>query len=160
MGDRQIFLNKSQSKKFNFYKNNSCKKSCVNYFFVTGKFFVKGGIQRGCPLLASGGVAVEQKSNVSAISCPTSNIACSKPRTHLKRRKLVRKKLQEVYSEFTQRLHLVYSSDRQVCQPRKRLTVEIFQYFCLCHIIIKVIIIYRVNLRDNTFGLNFSIAAR
>jgi hypothetical protein len=73
----------------------------VNYFFVAGKFFVKGGIQRGCPLLASGGVAVEQKSNVSAISCPTSNIACSKPRTHLKRRKLVRKKLQLIYREPT-----------------------------------------------------------
>gem|GEM_PF-5618552 len=43
---------------------------------------------------------------------------------------------------------------------RERLTVEIFQYLCLCHIIIKVIIIYRMNLRDNTFGLNFGIVAR
>jgi len=73
----------------------------VNYFFVTGKFFVKGGIQRGNSPLASGRVAVEQKSNVSAISCPTSNIACSKPRTHLKRRKLVCKKLQLIYRKPT-----------------------------------------------------------
>jgi hypothetical protein len=102
-------------KKINFYKNNSRKKVVWIIFLVTGKFFLKGGIQRGNSPLASGRVAVEQKSNVSAISCPTSNIACSKPRTHLKRRKLVRKKLQEVYAEFTQRLHLVYSSDRQVC---------------------------------------------
>ena len=43
---------------------------------MTGIFFVKGGIQRGNSPLASGHVAVEQKSNDSAISCPTSNIAC------------------------------------------------------------------------------------
>ena len=60
----------------------------------------------GCPLLASGRVAVEQKLSDSAISCPTSNIACRNRHTYLKRRKLVRKKLQEVYSESTQRLHL------------------------------------------------------
>ena len=47
----------------------------MNYFFVTGTFFVKGGIQRGNSPLASGRVAVEQKSNDSAIYCPTSNIA-------------------------------------------------------------------------------------
>jgi len=40
----------------------------VNYFFVTSKFFVKSGIQRGNSPLASGGVAVEQKSNVTAIA--------------------------------------------------------------------------------------------
>ncbi len=34
-------------------------------------------------------VAVEQKSSDSAISCPTSNIACCKFWTYLKRRKLV-----------------------------------------------------------------------
>ena len=68
---------------------------------MTGTFFVKGGIQRGNFPLASGRVAVEQKSNDSAIYCPTSNIACSKPRTHLKRRKLVLKKLQLIYRETT-----------------------------------------------------------
>ena len=68
---------------------------------MTGIFFVKGGIQRGNSPLASGHVAVEQKSSDSAIYCPTSNIACSKPRTHLKRRKLVRKKLQLIYRKTT-----------------------------------------------------------
>jgi hypothetical protein len=51
--------------------------------------------------LASGRVAVEQKLSDREISCPTSNIACSKPRTHLKRRKLVRQKLQLIYKETT-----------------------------------------------------------
>ena len=76
----------------------------MNYFFVTSTFFVQGGIQRGNSPLASGHVAVEQKSSDSAISCPTSNIACSKPRTHLKRRKLVRKKLQLIYRKTTESL--------------------------------------------------------
>ena len=62
--------------------------------------------------MASGHVAVEQKSSDSAISCPTSNIACSKPRTHLKRRKLVRKKLQLIYraptGEYTESLTNLY----------------------------------------------------
>jgi hypothetical protein len=43
--------------------------------------------------LASVNVAVEQKSNVSAISCPTSNIACRNRHTYRKRRKIVRSKL-------------------------------------------------------------------
>ena len=73
----------------------------MDYFFVTDKFFVKGGIQRGNSPLASGGVAVEQKLSDREISCPTSNIACSKPRTPLKWRKLVRKKLQLIYREPT-----------------------------------------------------------
>lgn len=34
------------------------------------------GESKGVSPLASGRVAVAQKSNVSAISCPTSNIAC------------------------------------------------------------------------------------
>jgi hypothetical protein len=43
--------------------------------------------------LASVNVAVEQKSNVSAISCPTSNIACRNRHTYRKRRKIVRSML-------------------------------------------------------------------
>jgi hypothetical protein len=84
----------------------------VNYFFVTGQLFIKGGIQRGNSPLASGGVAVEQKLSDREISCPTSNIACSKIRTTLKRRKLVRKKLQLIYraptGEYTDSLINLY----------------------------------------------------
>ena len=86
---------------------------------MTGKFFAKGGIQRGCPLLASGGVAVEQKSNVSAISCPTSNIACRNRHTYRKWRKIVRQKIAKNIRAIAQKLTNIFAESQKRIQKIK-----------------------------------------
>ena len=108
----RVALNCQTNPFSNMTKFNRNKVKQENLHGRSLDFLNRGGIQRGSSPLASGHVAVEQKSNVSAIYCPTSNIACSEPRTLLKRRKLVRKELQLIYrestEEFTESLTNVY----------------------------------------------------
>ena len=91
---------------------------------MTGKFFVKVGIQRGNSPFASGRVAVEQKSNVSAISCPTSNIACSKIRTPLKQRKLVRQKIAKNIRAIAQKLTNIFAASQKRIQKIKNVSAK------------------------------------